>query len=142
MTREEARNYFREKGLAYSDITITDLRLLSTLLDLNFTIQRKYRIKARMDDADGAKPVYWLRVNEAKYFKGKYDENGRMLCAFLTGKGTYFTAREVISFNANGFIGFCGEADPQNTEPVLEAFVEWCDEMAAIKAIGKRGDDE
>lgn len=142
MTREEARNYFREKGLAYSDITITDLRLLSTLLDLNFTIQRKYRVKARMDDANGAKPVYWLRVNDAKYFKGKYDENGRMLCAFLTGKGTYFTAREVISFNANGFIGFCGEADRQNTEPVLEAFVEWCDEMAAIKAIGKRGDDE
>lgn len=142
MTREEARNYFREKGLAYSDITITDLRLLSTLLDLNFTIQRKYRVRARMDDENGAKPVYWLRVNDAKYFKGKYDENGRMLCAFLTGKGTYFTAREVISFNMNGFIGFCGEADTKNTEPVLEAFVEWCDEMAAIKAIGKRGDDE
>lgn len=137
MTREEARNYFKENGLTYSDITITDLRLLSTLLDLNFTIQRKYRLLN-----DGAKPVYWLRVNDAKYFKGKYDENGRMLCAFLTGKGRYFTAREVISFNMDGFIGFCGAADTQNTEPVLEAFVEWCDEMAAIKAIGKRGDDE
>ena len=142
MTRDEARAYFRDKGLTYSDITVTDLRYLSTLLDLQFTIQRKYRIQARREDKDGAKPVYWLRVNDAKYFKGRYDENGRMLSAFITGKGTYFTAREVISFNYNGFIGFCGEADDRNAEPVLTAFVEWCDEMAALKAIGERGDHE
>jgi hypothetical protein len=142
MTRDEARAYFRDKGLTYDDITVTDLHFLSTLLNLQFTIQRKYRIQARRTDPGGAKPVYWLRVNDSQKFKGQYDEQGRMLCAYLTGKGSYFTAREVISFNRDGFIGFCGEADSQNTEPVLTAFVEWCDEMASIKEVSKHDGNE
>lgn len=140
MTRKEARAYFKEKGLAYSDITVTDLYFLSVLLDLHFTKQRKERMEARRH-GDDTKPVYWVRVNDAKRYKGKFDECGRLIFAELTGKGAYFTARQVITFGRDGFIGFCGDADDRNAEPVLAAFVEWCDEMAAIKAIGERGDD-
>lgn len=140
MTREEARAYFKEKGLTYSDITVTDLYFLSSLLDLHFARQRKERMEARRRD-DATPPVYWLRVNDAKYYKGKYDDHGRLIFAELTGKGTYFTARQVITFGRDGFIGFCGDAIDKNAEPVLAAFVEWCDEMAEIKAIGERGDD-
>lgn len=141
MTRNEAREYFKEKGLTYSDITLSDLEFLSVLLNLRFTQQRKERIQARKRGED-TKPVYWIRVNDAKYFKGQYDEYGRLIFASLTGKGAYFTARQVISFNKDGFIGFCGDADDRNAQPVLAAFVEWCDELAAMKAIGERGDDD
>lgn len=141
MTREEARAYFRDKGLAYEDITVTDLHYLSSLLNLHFAIQRKERLEAGRHGED-TRPVYWLRVNDAKRYKGQYDECGRLIFADITGKGAYFTARQVITFERNGFIGFCGDASDANAEPVLAAFVEWCDEMAAIKEIGERGDGE
>lgn len=45
----------------------------------------------------------------------------------------YFERRECISFNANGWIGFAGWADQGNTNPILRAFIEWCDALAATK---------
>lgn len=42
--------------------------------------------------------------------------------------------KEVISFNRDGFIGFCGAADSENTAPVVAAFVEWCDWLAERRA--------
>ena len=124
MTTSEARAYFKEKGLTYNDVTLDDLHYLKLLLDEQFIKERKKRIQTRH------KPQYWIRVNEAKYYKGEYTPEGRLVCAYLTGKGAYFTAREVISFNRDGFIGFCGAADSENTAPVLAAFIEWCDWLA------------
>lgn len=40
---------------------------------------------------------------------------------------------ECISFNADGWIGFAGWADQGNTNPILRAFIEWCDALAATK---------
>lgn len=129
MTTSEARAYFMEKGLTYADIAIDDLHYLRELLDEQFIRQRKQRMK------DHHKPLYWKRVNDAKYYKGQFDpETGNLVCAFLTGSGEYFNAREVISFNRDGFIGFCGAADSENTAPVVAAFVEWCDWLAERRA--------
>ena len=36
--------------------------------------------------------------------------------------------REAISFNSDGFIGFCGWADTQNSQPFLNAFRRWLTE--------------
>lgn len=131
MTRNEARQYFRDKGLTYKDISRTDLALLSSLINRNFAKERAAAIKAGKDP-------YWLRVNSARNYKGDFAPfTGFMVCAFLTGKGEYFTAREVVSFNRDGYIGFCGDASDRNAQPVLEAFVEWCDEMAAQKKMTK-----
>lgn len=128
MTTSEARAYFKEKGLTYASVTLQDLHYLKLLLDEWMIKQRKARMK------DGKKPLYWKRVNDAKYYKGEYLEDGTMVCAFMTGRGEYFTDREVISFNRDGFIGFCGAADTENTAPVLEAFLEWCDWLAERRA--------
>lgn len=119
--RDEARQFFQSLGLTYKDITLGALRYLEILLNDQFNLVAK----ACMNGTHG-RPRYWVRVNSAKYYKGKYDEDGRLLCAFMTGKGTYFEAREVISFNGSGFIGFCSEADNENMQPVLTAFREWC----------------
>ena len=39
----------------------------------------------------------------------------------------YYTRRECISFNKDGFIGFAGWADDGNSNPIRRAFLEWCD---------------
>lgn len=39
-----------------------------------------------------------------------------------------WNGREAISFNADGFIGFCGWADTQNSQPFLNAFRRWLTE--------------
>ena len=130
MTRKEARDYFRDKGLTYADVCRTDLALLSAIINRNFA---RERAAARRTGKD----PYWLRVNSARHYRGEWSVAGSMICAFLTGKGEYFTSREVVYFNADGWIGFCGHADDKNAQPVLEAFVEWCDELAAQKEMTK-----
>lgn len=131
MTRNEARQYFRDKGLTYADVCRTDLALLSSIINRNFAREREAARKAGEDP-------YWLRVNSARNYKGNFNPfTGSMVSAFLTGKGGYFTAREVVSFCWDGWIGFCGDSDDKNAQPVLEAFVEWCDEMAAQKEMTK-----
>ena len=120
MTTTAARDYFKNLGLTYADITLDDLHYLKLLLDEQFIKEQKKRMQTR------CKPQYWIRVNDAKYYKGEYTPEGKLICAYMTGKGAYFNAREVISFDRNGYIGFCGEADSENTKPVLAAFFEWC----------------
>jgi len=132
-TRYEARNWFKICGLNYQDVTLRDLKCLQIFLDEQFVLFRK-------DVANGVRWPYWIRVNDAKYFKGHYAEDGSLIEAYLTGKGTYFSAREVISFNKDGFIGFCGDSDDGNTEPVISAFVEWCDWMKRRKDAGGEND--
>lgn len=80
--------------------------------------------------------------NEARaYFAGKgltYADvtEGDILAlisCFLYVNSHYFERRECISFNADGWIGFAGWADQGNTNPILRAFIEWCDALAATK---------
>lgn len=80
--------------------------------------------------------------NEARdYFAGKglsYDDVTEgdiltLISCFLYVNSHYFERRECISFNADGWIGFAGWADQGNTNPILRAFIEWCDQLAADK---------
>ena len=132
MTREEARAYFKAKGLTYADISGGDLDLLRSMLDRNFSQERRERLQA-------GKPVYWQRVN-AIYGDNRAD--GGMIWTRITAKGAAFATTNVISFNRDGFIGFCGEAAGEHLQPVLAAFVAWCDELAAMKEIGKGAGDD
>jgi hypothetical protein len=119
MTRDEARAYFQQSGLTYADVTVEALDYLKLLLDEQIILERKKRAQSQ------GKPQYWVRVNEDDCKYG-HTQEGKLVCAFMTGRGEYFADREVISFNRDGFIGFCGSADKENTQPILRAFVEWC----------------
>lgn len=119
MTRDEARAYFQNKGLTYTMVTQDDLEYLRILLDEKFTQQKKDRF------LNNPGCLYWDHVHSR--IKGSWNKDGTMASAYLSAKGAYFDDREVISFNRDGFIGFCGAADTKNTAPVLEAFKEWCD---------------
>ena len=131
MTNNEARAHFKDLGLTYNDITLDDMNLLRDMLDARFIQQRIDRMKT------GSKPLYWDRVNRDEFHKGAWFEAAdgtlRLERAFLTACGEYFDDREVISFNRDGFIGFCGAADRENAKPVLESFIEWCDLLAERK---------
>lgn len=125
MTREEARAYFKSKGLTYSDISCTDLELLTSLLNMRFAEARRARIAA-------GEPVHWQRVIGVR---GEYRASGSMIWTSITAKGASFSITNVISFNRDGFIGFCGEASEEHLQPVMAAFAEWCDRLADIKAV-------
>lgn len=126
MTRDFARLYFRSKGLVYADISSTDLQLLWSLLNKHFAKTRQERNRAGL-------PVYWKR---ATGLRGEFNENGSMIWANVAANGPEFVNTNAISFNRTGYIGFCGDADGDDLDTVLCAFVEWCDEMAALKELG------
>lgn len=56
--------------------------------------------------------------------------NKKLQHAFLYVDAHYFTKRECVSFNADGFIGFAGWSDSSNVRPILKGFNEWCDYLS------------
>lgn len=120
-SNDEARQYFKDKGLTYSDITEGDILALVMLLN-------KY-IKTAVKDKETS--VDWMSLSKKVDIKMR--TNGTMLACFIYVNSNYFTRRECISFNYDGFIGFAGWADQKNTNPILRAFLKWCDYLASQK---------
>lgn len=120
-TTKEARQYFRDKGLSYHDITEGDI--LSLLMLLNREIKKSNKA--------GETSVSTMHMSSKIYMKKR--TNGTIIKCFLYINSHYFTRREAISFNEDGFIGFAGWADQGNTNPLLRAFLRWCDDLAAAK---------
>lgn len=120
-TNEEARQYFRDKGLSYHDITEGDI--LSLLMLLNREIKKSNKA--------GETSVSTMHMSSKIGMKKR--TNGTIVQCFLYVNSHYFTRREAISFNEDGFIGFAGWADQGNINPLLRAFLRWCDDLAAAK---------
>lgn len=125
MTTEEAREYFKNKGLSYYDIGLVDFKQLHENVRMFLDI---YRTKTDHAEQMGMK-VRKISNRDKRFLAGKLIR-GKILI-----DGSYFHAREGITFHENGFIGFCGEFSTVNTEPVLAAFVKWCDELAEVKQL-------
>lgn len=121
-TTNEARQYFTDKGLTYNDIKEGDVLTLVMLLN-------KHLKKANKDNETSAEMTLSSKVDIFK------KSNGSISKCFLYMNSHYFTRRECISFNTDGFIGFCGWADQGNTNPVLRAFLEWCDYLVESAAV-------
>lgn len=122
-TNEEARQYFRDKGISYHDITEGDI--LSLLMMLNREIKKSNKA--------GETSVITMHMSSKINMKKR--TNGTIIKCFLYINSHYFTQREAISFNEDGFIGFAGWADQGNTNPLLRAFLRWCDDLAAAKEV-------
>lgn len=120
-TTEEARQYFWDKGLSYADITEGDI--LSLLMLLNREIKKSNKA--------GETSVNTMHMSSKIDMKKR--TNGTIIKCFLYINSHYFTRREAISFNEDGFIGFAGWADQGNTNPLLRAFLRWCDDLAEAK---------
>ena len=120
-TTKEARQYFRDKGLSYHDITEGDI--LSLLMLLNREIKKSNKA--------GETSVSTMHMSSKINMKKR--TNGTIIKCFLYINSHYFTRREAISFNEDGYIGFAGWADQGNTNPLLRAFLRWCDDLAEAK---------
>ena len=119
--RKIAREYFKKCNLTYDDISMDDIYKLIGILN-HFIFDDNILIM----------------MNEPK-LKGsnrniKLDKNNNIIFAELRCKGNYFSDREAITFNEDGFIGFCGWADMKRTEIFTSGFIKWCDYL-----VGKKG---
>ena len=116
--KNEARQYFKDKGFTYKDITSGDICVLTMILNKHL----KKACKEHKMSVDT------MRMSEK--IKSKYKSSGCLSECYLYLNSHYFTRRECISFNYDGFIGFCGWADGSNTAPIVAAFIEWCDSLS------------
>lgn len=123
MTTEEAREYFKSKGLSYKDIQPVDLQQLHHIVRTNLDIYRVTTGHAEQMDMKVRKMI----PKDSRFTKGS------LVRARILIDGSYFKAREGITFHESGFIGFCGEFSTTNSEPILQAFVKWCNDLAEIK---------
>ena len=121
-TNNECRQYFVDKGLTYKDITEGDI--LTLVMMLNQELKKSNKA--------GETSVNTMHLSEKKIIKTK--SNGTITECYLYMNSHYFTRRECISFNKDGFIGFAGWADDGNTNPIRRAFLRWCDSLAEAKA--------
>ena len=119
--KDRAREYFKNRNLTYQDITEGDI--LALLIMLN----KKTKVACK----NNAMSVSSISIS--RKIKSKFTTNGRLIECYLFMNSHYFTQRECISFNKDGFIGFCGWADERNTTPIIEAFKEWCDVLYHAK---------
>lgn len=113
-TADEARDYFKAKGLTYGDITEGDILVLTMLLQREL----KKSNKAKETSAD---------MTLSSQVDMKQRDDGTFISCFFRMNSHYFDRREAISFNRDGFIGFAGWADVGNKNPLLRAFLAWCD---------------
>ena len=120
-TNDEARAYFKDKGLTYKDIKDGDIAALAILLGQEY----------KKSNTIGETSVNTEYLS--KKIDIKHSSNGSILSCFLYVNSHYFTQRECISFNRDGFIGFAGWADQGNVNPILRAFLKWCDMLAEEK---------
>ena len=117
MTNNEAREYFKSKNLTYKDITSGDICTLVMLLNKH--------IKAACKNHEMS--VDSMSMSEK--IKSKYTTSGKLVECYLFINSHYFTRRECISFNKDGFIGFAGWSGTRNLIPIIAAFVEWCNNL-------------
>lgn len=115
------RAYFADMGISYGDVRKEDVEMLRSMLDVEL---RKIRYLFPL--TGNRSQLAWHASSMVFY----PDAQGRMRSAFIKLRWHDGHEREAISFNADGFIGFCGWASSANTLPVVEAFKDWCDLVA------------
>lgn len=132
LTRDQARAAFGGE-LTYADVKQNDIRALEGFLCIEYAQHERNgeHMEMRPTYRKASQPV----INMA--------ENGGIESAFLSVSGFYFSGREAISFNSDGFIGFAGWADDVNVQPFLRAFQKWIFEwMLADRANARRSGRE
>lgn len=125
--RNLARRRFNE-FFSYEDILPCDITALEGYISIELAACRSL----------GKKVVPELSISRYRKTRPiiRIGETGGIREAYLFCDASYFKGREAISFNADGFIGFCGWADSNNSIPFVAAFCRWLDEwMTPVKSL-------
>jgi hypothetical protein len=124
--RQIAREYFKEKGLTYSDIKERDIDKLRDFI--------KYELQTYLPTSDHSRSMD-MRLSKIRKKDYKYNKDGSIKEGCIWIAGSYFDFREGVCFNENGFIGFCGWADGSNKIPIITAFIKWCDWLNNLREV-------
>lgn len=124
-SREAARKYFSKKGLSYNDVKRKDIEKLNEMLE-----------KEILKCAANEECIETMKANPK--IKTKCRTNSKIIKACLYVDSHYFSKRESISFNEDGFIGFAGWAGDSNVRPIILGFNKWCDWLAGEKLKGNK----
>jgi len=116
-TTNEAREFFKNRGLSYDSVHEGDILILCMML------QKELKKSNKAGETS-------VTMTLSKKVDMKKKSNGSITECYIYMNAHYFTRRECISFNRDGFIGFAGWADQGNTNPLLRAFLEWCNYLA------------
>lgn len=125
--RNYARHHFNDH-FTYRDVTPCDITALEGYISIEIAAFR----------AIGEVTVPELSVSHYRKTRPiiHMGDAGGIREAFLFCDGSYFNGREAISFNEDGFIGFCGWADSMNSRPFVSGFCRWVDEwMTPAKSL-------
>lgn len=129
-TSADCREAFKQAGLAYADITLEDLCALQGYISIEC---------ARTSKLDPDFPLFIVPRRKDDSLVAKFDAAGWLIKAYLkVDRPGRWTGREAVSFNPDGFIGFCGELDEQNSQPIYRAFLEWLCDFAVPTGGGRR----
>lgn len=107
MTTNEIRGILANKNITSKNVTVEELFLLKDILSKNLRESSIYDGSARID-----------KVANLKFIKMSTNQ---------------WKARECISFNKDGFIGFAGWASSQNLQPILKSVLEWIEQIRIKK---------
>lgn len=130
LTSASCRELFASLGYTYADISPCDLDAL----------QGYIAIECARSHRAGMTPRFVIPRRKTDSLCCKMKAGGGLEKAYIKiDCPGQWTGREAISFNPDGFIGFCGWADTQNSQPILTGFKKWlCD--FAISTRGERCD--
>lgn len=124
LTREDARKAFSD-NLTYAQVSENDIRALEGFLAIEYA--RHDRLGSRMKMHPCYRKAHQPQINVSN--------TGGIESAFLRVSAFYFSGREAISFNADGFIGIAGWADDVNVQPFIRAFLLWLKEWMGCKRV-------
>lgn len=115
LDNEHVREAFNDL-LGYGSVKPNDVRALEGFLAIEYA--RHERDGHHMEMRPSYRKKHQPRIEQDQ-------ETGGIRSAFLRVSGFYFSGREAVSFNEDGFVGFAGWADRANIKPFLRAFVRW-----------------
>lgn len=111
MVRDDVRAMWAASGLTLGKLSADDLRSLVDTLDSEMKasglIDKTFRCNKRMIKRGWPE---WLQI---------------------TCRSFYFSCREAVTFNHDGFVGFGGWADDVNIQPILSGFIKWLEARRA-----------
>jgi hypothetical protein len=113
-TRQDARDAWARSGLTYAALTPVSMERLRTLLD------------AEMQSGEYLRGTFRASHKPKLLRCGSYD----IRCSAWYFKGRQ--ARQCITFEPSGFIGFAGWSDDTNVQPIIRAFMAWVEELKPV----------
>lgn len=111
MTRDGARTAFSATGIGVGDLTS------EMVADLHARIAQELKGAQLMSGT--------LRCDR----RMRFGKPGTAVVAEITCSSHYFSRREAVTINRDGFIGFAGWADGLHVEPFLKGFMGWVEEL-------------